>query len=50
VILRFKFPRATLKKIKPVLAKRRLAAKILVNARNAEGEVVTKSKSVGLRP
>lgn len=50
VTLHFRFPAAKLRKIKAVLAKRRLRAKLVVTARNAAGEVVTQTKSVRLKP
>lgn len=51
VTLHFKFPKATLRKIKTALARRhRLKAKISVISRNAEGETATQSKLVRLRP
>lgn len=50
VTLRFKFSPAKLKRIKAVLAKRLLRAKILVTSRNAEGVVETQARSVRLKP
>lgn len=50
VTLRFKFRPAKLRKIKAVLAKRRLRAKIVVTSRNAEGVAETQAKLIRLKP
>lgn len=49
VTLRFKFSPAKLRRIRAVLAQRRVRAKLVVHARNAEGETATVSKSVRLK-
>lgn len=50
VTLRFKWPRANLKRIKAALTKRRLRARIYVTSRNAEGAAETQAKTVRLKP
>lgn len=50
VTLHFKFAPANLRRIKAALAKRRLRAKIVIAFRNAEGEALTLTKSVRLKP
>lgn len=49
VTLRFKFAPAKLKKIKAVLAKRHLKARIRVTSQNAEGAAETQARSVRLK-
>jgi hypothetical protein len=50
VTLHFRFRGARLRKIKDVLARRRLKAKIVVTSRNAEGASVTQTRPVTLKP
>lgn len=47
--LHFKYPKASLKKIKAALAKRRLTARIRVTSHNAQGEAETQATTVKLK-